>query len=266
MPAIDLTRLRARFKLLEETIENPGEFTRGLRELFLFHADFTQTAGNSSSGGGTMPKFNSPALLNREVVLALSPYCNEKPALILPIIDCLWQEREVELRELAAQLLGRMPQNTFDEVVHRIQTWSLEKNDAEILPLLHQTASAQIRRDAPNRWLDVLNTWNSSSEPWLAKLAINGTIPLIDDRAFENLPAIFTFISPLILTPTYENQYELLNVIEHLAQRSEVETVYFLKQVMSLSTDPGMGRFMRRAIELFSAEMQESLRSAMRLR
>lgn len=266
MPAIDLTRLRARFKLLEETIENPAEFTHGLRELFHFHADVTHPAGSSPSGGGTMPRFNSPTLLNREVVLALSPYCSEKPTLILPIIDGLWQEEEVELRELAAQLLGRMPQASFDDVIMRIRIWSMEKKDAELLPFLHQTASAQIRRDAPNRWLEVLNTWNSSSEPWLAKMAINGTIPLIDDRAFENLPAIFTFISPLILTPNYENQYELLNVIEHLAQRSEVETVYFLKQVMSLSTDPGMGRFMRRAIDLFSAEMQESLRSAMRLR
>ena len=266
MPAIDLTRLRARFKLLEETITDPVYFTRGLRELFIFHADLTHPSGASPSGTGTLPAFNSPALLNREVALALTTYCFERPEVILPVIDALWHEAEVELRELAAQLLGRMPEASFDPVIQRINSWSMNKNDAEILPLLHESASAQIRKDAPNRWLEVLNSWDSVNEPWLAKLAVNGTIPLIDDRSFDNLPAIFTFLNPLFLAPQYETQYELLNVIDHLAKRSEVETVYFLKQVMSLSTDPGIDRFLRRAIDLFSVEMQESLRRTMRER
>ena len=33
MPAINLTRLRARFKLLQLQIEDPVEFTRSLREI-----------------------------------------------------------------------------------------------------------------------------------------------------------------------------------------------------------------------------------------
>lgn len=198
--------------------------------------------------------------------MVLTPFCEERPELMLHIIDRLWQEPEIEMRELAAQLLGKMPQHQFEEVVHRIQTWSMVESDAELLPFLHQNASAAIRHIDPERWLEVLNGWNSASEPWLAKLAIDGTIPFIDDHGFDNLPAIFTFMSPLILNPEPGNQYELLNVIEHLAQRSEIETVYFLKQVMSLSTDPGMGRFMRRAIDLFSPAMQESLRKTMRER
>ncbi len=266
MPAIDLTRLRARFRLLLAQIENTADFTRGLREIFVFHADMTHPTGTSPSGVFTLPAFNSPPLLNREVLRVLTPFCDERPELILKIIDRLWDEPEVEMRELATQLLGRLPQSHFKEVIHRILDWSMIESDAELLPFLHKNASATIRQEAPDQWLDVLNSWNSASEPWLAKLAIDGTIPLIDDQGFDNLPAIFTFVSPLILNPEPENQYELLNVIDHLAQRSEVETVYFLKQVMSLSTDAGMGRFMRRALDLFSPPMQESLRKTMRER
>ena len=266
MPAINLTRLRARFKLLQLQIEDPVEFTRSLREIYIFHADLTHPAGNTPTGVSIFPVFNTPMLLTSEVVKFLSPFIKERPLLMLQIIDRLWLEPEIELRELAARLLGRLPSSHFSEVVTRIQAWSRVENDAELLPILHQQASTTIRQESPNLWLDVLNSWNSADEPWLAKLALDGTIPLIDDHNFDNLPAIFTFISPLILNPEPQNQYELLRVIEHLSRRSEIETVYFLKQVMSLSTAPGMGRFLRRAIELFSPSMQESLRIVMRQR
>lgn len=266
MPAINLTHLRARFNLLLQQINEPEVFIHGLREVYAFHADLTHPAGDSPTGVFTLPAFNTPLLLTSEVIKLLSPFCNERPQLMLRIIDLLWQEAEIELRELAAELLGKLPQEQFHEVIHRIQKWSLVESDAELLPYLHQHASAAIRSEAADLWLEVLDGWNSASEPWLAKLALDGTLPLIDDPAFDNLPAIFTFISPLILNPEAENQYEVLRVINHLARRSEVETVYFLKQVMSLSTAPGMGRFLRRAVELFSPPMQQSLRAAMRER
>lgn len=266
MPAINLTRLRARFALLQQQIEDPVTFTNGLREIYIFHADLTHPAGDSPSGVFTLPVFNTPMLLNSEVVKFLSPFIKNRPSLMLQIIDSLWLQPEIELRELAAQLMGRLPNTHFSEVVKRIQTWSQVEKDAELLPFLHQQASITIRQESPDLWLDILNGWNSADEPWLAKLALDGTIPLIDDHNYDNLPAIFTFISPLILNPEPQNQYELLRVIEHLARRSEVETVYFLKQVMSLSTAPGMGRFLRRAIELFSPSMQESLRVVLRQR
>jgi len=107
----------------------------------------------------------------------LTPFCDESPELILKIIDCLWDEPEVEMRELATQLLGRLPQSHFKEVIHRILDWSMIESDAELLPFLHKNASTTIRQEAPDQWLAVLNSWNSASEPWLAKLAIDGTIP-----------------------------------------------------------------------------------------
>ena len=266
MPAVDLSRLRARFKLLQLQIEDPVAFTRGLREIFIFHADLTHPAGDSPSGVFTHPVFNTPRLLNSEVVKFLNPFVTQNPQLLLQIIDRLWREPEVELRELAAQLLGKLPSSHYPEVLARIQAWSQVETDADLFPFLHQQASAAIRQQSPELWLEVLNGWISSNEPWLTKLALAGTIPLIDDYSYENLPAIFAFINPLVLNPGPQNQYELLRVIEHLARRSEVETVYFLKQVMSLSDAPGLGRFLRRAIDLFSPAMQESLRVEMRQR
>ena len=266
MSAINLQRLRTQLKLLLPQIGNLIEFVYGLREIYNFYADHTHPVGEPPTGVFSLPAFNTPTVLNREVMQTLTPYCENEPDLILELIDQLWQEPEVELRQLAAQLLGKLPPAKFESVIDRIRAWSEAAINTELLPYLHRYASVNIREHTPQRWLDLLYEWETSERKWLAKLAIEGIIPLIDDENFENLPALFTFITPLIINPSTEYQFDLLTVIKHLAQRSEVETVYFLKKAISLSTDPGMPRFIRRALEFFSPEMQTSLRNAARER
>lgn len=261
MPAIDLLRLHTRLGLSLAQIDDPPRFLHELRETYDFYADQTHPVGVF-----TRSAFNTPALLNREIVSTLSKYCVDRPDLILQLIDLLWQEPEVEFRRLAAQLLGKLPADKSKTILERIRIWSQNVADTELLPFLHQQASVSIRQNNPQLWMDLLNEWKSSRELWQTSLAIQGIIPLIDDREFENLPAIFSFLTPLIIHPSTVDQFEMLSVIEHLAQRSEVETVYFLKQMVSLSTDPEMDRFMRRVLDVLSPSMQESLQKTFRER
>lgn len=266
MSAINLPRLRTQLKLLLPKIGNLIEFVLELREIYSFYADHTHPVGTPPTGVFTLPAFNTPTVLNREVLLTVTQHCANDPDLLLELIDLLWQEPEVELRQLAAQLLGKLPAEKIEDVIDRIRSWSEDAMNTELLPYLHEYGSATVRRIYPQRWLDLLYEWETSERKWLAKLAIQGIIPLIDDRDFENLPAIFTFITPLIINPSTEYQFDLLTIIEHLARRSEVETVFYLKKAISLSTDPGMQRFIRRALEYFSPAKQSSLRNALRER
>lgn len=266
MSAINLSRLRTQLGLLLPQLGTLIEFVYGLREIYDFYADHTHPVSEPPTGVFTLPAFNTPAILNREVLLTLTPYCENEPDLILELIDLLWQEPEVELRQLAAQLLGKLPAQKAAEVIDRIRTWSEGAINTELLPFLHQHGSITIRRYYPQHWLNLLYEWETSERNWLAKLAIEGVIPLIDDHGFENLPEIFTFITPFIINPGKEYQYELLVIIQHLARRSEVETVHFLKKAIALSTDPTMPRFIRRTMEFFSPVRQESLRNALRER
>jgi hypothetical protein len=266
MSAINLQRLRTQLDLLLPQIGNLIEFLYGLREIYNFYADHTHPVSEPPTGVFTLPAFNTPPVLTREVLLRLTPYTVAEPDLVLELIDLLWQEPEVELRQLAAQLLGKLPAEKFDQVIDRIRTWSETASNPELLPFLHQQASIGIREHAPQRWLDLLYEWETSANNWLVKLAIQGVIPLIDDEDYENLPAIFTFITQLIINPGSEFQFDLLTIIQHLAKRSEVETVYHLKKAITLSSDPGMPRFIRRTLEYFSPDMQTSLRNASRER
>ncbi len=264
MPAIDLERLRIRIKLIQDKFSQPSEFVSGLRELYSMYADRTLPLSSYHAELHALPAFNTPRLLNRALEDAFSGYCSEQPLQLLVIIDLLWQQPETELRQLAAVLLGRLPISIKEEVIARIIAWSSDQRDALLLPYVHEFGSVTIRRHQPSSWLEVLDKWKTSQEIWQIKLSIQGIIALIDDRDFANLPAIFSFLMPLFSDLNTDLQYDLRIVLEHLVDRSEVETVYFLKQLISKSKDPALYRFLRRSVELFTPEMQDSLRKALR--
>jgi hypothetical protein len=53
---------------------------------------------------------------------------------------------------------------------------------------------------------------------------------------------------------------ELVEVAKALVQRSPVETGYFLRQILTLSSNPNTARVVRRLLPEFSPELQASLR------
>lgn len=264
MPAIDLNRLHIRISLLKETFSSPSGFVAGLREIFSLYSDRTFPLPNYHSEIHSQPAFNTPPLLNREFERALSGYCTEQPDNLLTILDLLWHQPEIELRQLAADLLGKLSLEYKETVISRIVSWSQNVKDAMLLPYLHEHGSATLRRLEPQAWLNVLDTWKYSSEKWQTRLSIQGLISLIDDRDFENLPSIFSFLSPLYHNFDPDLQYDLHIALEHLINRSEVETVFFVKQLISSSKKQQFGRFIRRSLDEFSPVMQKSLREALR--
>ncbi len=266
MPAIDLDHLRTRIKLIKDKFSQPLEFVSGLREVYAFYADRTLPLSSYHTELQSIPAFNTPRLLNRSFEDAFSGYCNDQPGQLIEIIDLLWQQPEIELRQLATVLLGRLPITEKDIVISRIIAWSSNQNDALLLPYLHEHGSVTIRRYEPTAWLNVLELWKNSNEIWQTKLSIQGVTTLIDDANFANLPAVYTFVKPLFMDLNPGLQYDLRETLEHLVNRSEVETVYFLKQLIADSKNPALGRFLRRLLGLFTTEMQDSLRKALRQR
>ena len=61
-------------------------------------------------------------------------------------------------------------------------------------------------------------------------------------------------------------QSELLAVLQALARRSPAETAYFLRQILTLVSDPLIPRLIRRCLPSFSPETQVGLRAALKSR
>ncbi len=265
MPAIEFSRLRTKIELLGKVYHLPGQFLKDLQDLYFFYSDLTFQAGKSNAANvNALQTYRTPVIINRELERMLKPRALAEPENTLNIIDILWLTKVLEPCQLAAGLLGSLPMRFAEAVIERIQTWSLAGEKTELLDMLHIKATETIRRDSPALWIATLRTWVDAKDPALQKFGVLGLMPMLNDPDQDNLPIIFDFLQPVIAKTDPHLAVTLLSIIETLAQKSESETVYFLKQIIKESSNPDLPRFIRRALPAFSEQAQLSLKNCLR--
>lgn len=265
MPAIEFSRLRTKIELLGRVYDQPGQFVKDLSDLYFFYSDLTFQFGSAYDRSNAHPAYRAPVVINRELEHALQPKASSHPEETLKIVDALWVTMIFEPCQLAAALLGMLPIQFVDAIFERIESWSQQQDEnPELISILHNKGTATIRRERPDLWLKTLEKWYHSKDRSLHKLSLLGLLPMINDPDFENLPILFDFLQPILINPDSHLVFTLLSILEKLSQRSESETVYFLKQIIKESTSKDLPRFIRRALPSFSEEAQLSLKACLR--
>jgi hypothetical protein len=266
MPAIQISQLRAKVKLLTGLLDSPGKLLPELLRFYSAYSDLTFQSNSLSVKAGTLFAFRTPALMNREIEIAFSKFALTQPDQLCEFIDLLMKCPELEPRQLAATLLGALPAEYFDRVIPRLTTWANEIADPEDLTWLFTRATANLRREKPEIWLSMLQQWLESSDEKSRVIAVYGLSSMITDSSLTSLPLIFKHLQPLLLEENSKISVYLETIIERLIEKSETETIYFLKQTLSSSPTQTLIRMVRRSIPLFSAEGQESLKIFLRTR
>ncbi len=264
MPAIELSRLRARIKLLTRLVDSPASLARELTQFYESYSDLTFRSGSFSVKAGNYPAYRTPPLMNRELESILIGYIDEKPGQILELIDLLAIKPQSEPRQLAAALLGALPPAFFNEVTRRIVEWAAASDVLDDLVWIFKLGTRRIRTEAPEIWLRLLKTWLESKESKDRRVAVHGLTSMIDDVKLSSLPLIFKYLQPLLQESNSTILPYLETILEKLAKKSENETIFFLKQTLSNSKSPSLIRMIRRNLEQFTPEGQESLRSYLR--
>ncbi|MBA4375486.1 MAG: hypothetical protein C0401_04855 [Anaerolinea sp.] len=261
MPAIEFTRLRAKIELLGHVYNQPGQFIKDLTEFYSSYADLTFQSYKTEPASTSLPAYRTPAVLSRELEHAFKPRARSDPETTLTVVDMIWQTNYLEPRQLAAALLGALPISFSSQVLERIRIWSSAGENRELVAMLHAKGTEMLRKEQPELWLDTLREWIQTKEFTLQKQAVSGLIPLVNDPDFNNFPIIFDFLQPLLVDPDAHLTYSLLTVIEKLAARSEMETVFFLKQVIAASNGSNLPRFIRRSLDIFQVASQNSIKA-----
>ncbi len=264
MPAIEFSRLRTKIELLSRVFDQPEQFVKDLSDLYFFYSDLTFQFNNSYEKTIAQPAYRTPVVINRELERALKPKAVQLPQKTLKIIDQLWATGTFEPCQLAAALLGALSSDQIESVLERIQNWSTQSTHPELVTMLHVKASETMRREKPELWLKTLSAWYASHDQIRRKQAILGLLPVIEDPEFKNLPIIFNFLEPIIANPDSRHTSTLLIILEKMRDKSESETVYFLKQVMINTASQNVPRLIRRALPVFSEEAQQSLKTSLR--
>jgi hypothetical protein len=150
-----------------------------------------------------------------------------------------------------------------NEFLRRVESWlSVDLEEVLIKDLLAAVdANPAVLQN--KKWLDLIKTWLDSKDSNVVKLglqALNGTL----SRKYNNLPAIFSLLTPMVRNSKLVVQKELINVIQALIRLSEAETASFLIMIGQLYSEDYILKFLRKCIPLFDNYYQNILRNALR--
>lgn len=264
MPAIEISKLRAKINLLVKLIDDPEKLIQELIDFYESYSDLTFQSGSFSVKSGDLPAYRTPTLMNRELENVFIKVAASEPEKILPVIDLLAARSQLEPRQLACALLGALPAQYFDQVTHRISEWAGKSTNSDDLVWIFKLGTKTLRTESPETWLKMLKTWIDSANAMDHRIAVLGLTSMLDDAALTSLPLIFKFLQPILSESNSRNLPYLESILEKLVEKSEKETLFFIKQVLKQSPDPLLIRMLRRNISIFSPEGQESLRSFLR--
>lgn len=261
MPAVQLARLKLQIESLISFYTQPEDFHRQLLLLLEQHADLTF---RSSPAVNALPpsvqSYHVPPLVIQQIERNLLHVVSKNPLPALALADLLWSDTQLETRLIAASLLGMLPSEHLDHSLQRIKLWARPDTDRHFLTLLFSKGAVNLRRFSPQRWLETIDRWISSADPAEQRLGILALQLLIEDRSFENLPAAFKIISPLLHEYHDLHRNDLRSLLTALSRRSPNETAYFLRQVLSLNTDPRLIKMVRQSLTEYPDEIRSRLR------
>lgn len=264
MPAAELVRLRQQINQLILVFQDPALFCKGVRDLLDLYAHHNYRPGHATQPQPLLPTYRVPALVMRQLTLELGKTCQEQPQQALEVVNALWQETYLEPRLLAASMLGVIPVNTNgSEVIDRLSKWANASENLRLISALMESSTLLLRRHTPDRLLALIDQWLTDPNPAQQAVGIQALIALVNDRSFENLPAIYRLLRTPIQNVHPRLQTDLQFALQALIKRSPTETAYFLRQALTLSIGTGTARLIRRCLPEFDASQQAGLRSAL---
>ncbi|HHY88483.1 MAG TPA: DNA alkylation repair protein [Chloroflexi bacterium] len=259
MPAVQLSLLRSQLEELSWYFEEPEEFQRALGRLFELYSDRTYRPGQVAGSVPLSQAYHIPPLVLQQLSIAFEDLCLEKPDSALALADRLWQDPYLEVRQTAGALLGLLPAERSTDVLQRLRAWSQPEEEKVLVQYLLDQGSRRVRQQHTGEYIDLIRDW-LSGKPAYQAFGLRALLPLVEDHHFENIPLVFTLISPLIAENPGPVQNELLAILQALSRRVPVEAGFFLSQMVTLNRNQVVQRLARRCLPLLTPRAQENLR------
>jgi hypothetical protein len=263
MPAINLPRLKIQTAKLMDRFDDPEEFLRELHNLFELYADRTLRKGAIISPISVLPSYRVSPPVIRQLELELGARTKTDPDHSLVIADLLWEDAYYETRLLAAYLLGRMTPGG-DTFMERLTAWVSETRDPAISYTLLTTSLMRLRSENTDDFLLLMEKWAHPSRKKMAPSVMIALVPLLKDKNFHNLPPVFNIVQPIIEAASATTQQELSTLVCALYDASPVETTFFLRQLVTISTRLHAIQNIRRILSTLPHPLQQDLREAIR--
>jgi hypothetical protein len=264
MPAINPAQLKLQAAELGEHFADPDRFTNDLHKLLERYADHTYRPGMISGVEIILPTYRVPAPVIPQLVNSLSQQVESHPDEAIALIDRLWAEAYLEFRSLAVRLLPHLASDLLNTIKDRVLTWAAQNEERSISEALVQHGLERMRSEHTPAYLELISKWFATDSVDVQKLGVQALVMLVEMHEFENLPAIFTRIQPVVREAHQDLAPDLLELIAALVRRSAPECTHFLLQLAGeKKVRPETQRLIRRSLPSFSEEDQAKLRGTL---
>jgi len=265
MPAIDLARLRKQAGRLAEFFFVPDEFIRHLHELLDSYVDYTARKSLAAAPNESLQAYRTPVVIVKQIEQELTALASkaENAEAALELADRLWDEAYLETRILAAFLLGRIPPQE-ERSLARLTAWAGQIHDPNLLGELLNRSLFRMRKEAPERFLELIGEWLHPERIQLWSNGIQAVIAALSDPEFINVPPLLRIVEPVVIAAPSKLQFEIQELILALYKAAPTETIYFVKQVLMESNNPMTSITFRRIAPSFPADLQDEVRDILR--
>ena len=263
MTAINPARLKRQIAEIKTHFMQPGEFVSRLHKLFNFYADRVRRTGQSGSSPPSIPAYHLPLPVMRSLVRELTPLLESSPSRGLLLVDALWVEEWLEMRLLAARLLGKIPALNPGPIRKRVLTWLGSCREKQIRRTLMDESLESLRERHFSAVISLLESLIKEGGREERQAVLYGLQGLIEQQGFSNLPLVFNHLET-ILGKKEGLRGDIVPVVRGLIQLSERECFYFLQKQFPAAAQPQITRVVRQCLTDFSADYQQQLRELLR--
>jgi hypothetical protein len=263
MPAIQPARMKIQVALLGEKTHQPEVFIRSLHNLLDFYADRTYRPGQSGEPPPLLATYKTPPPVFRQIEREIATLAVNDPHAALALVDALWTEPFIEFRLLAISLIGKISPIPYEPILARIQAWIGSTPENRLLDAILEQSLLMVRQECPEIYMQTLEEWSKADDNYPRQAGLRAMLPLLADPEFENLPAVFRLLAPLIRVPPPELRIDLVAVLRALVRRFPQEAGYILRQNISADNLDSFW-LIRQVLNDFPGEIQNNLREALR--
>ena len=239
----------------------PAEFHRRLQDLLSLYANRALRFGESAGIKPLIPMYRLPAPVTRQLQADLHLQIEADPDAALSLADELWQDTYYEIKNTALFILGDVSTQDPGPIIARLKAWITPDLDAKLLTDLFSTGVVKIQAFYPDSWEKLIQPLLETENSERLSLGIKALLAGVQNTQFTNLPAIYRLVGPLLYDPDRKLLNDLSRLIEALAKESPVETGFFLRQTLSLSTSPETQRLVKQCLPFFPEAIAAELKS-----
>jgi hypothetical protein len=178
----------------------------------------------------------------------------------MAVVDQLWTDKYLEIKHLAAILIGLIPASLEDEILARMSRWGKSTPERSILDILFRDGTRQLRKSASTKWIHTIDSWVQSNSPRDLTSSIRALISLVRDPEFENLPVVYNMFSNLTSSFLSFPERDFQDLLLALFEREPKETLFFLKQLLTIGIPEQLIYSIRRLIPDLPKDVQARVR------